>query len=301
MLATKKSIYSLFLILMKEIKNIYQFKTILTGIAFSPNLRANFYEAMRLSIFFKARLILVHVGKKTIQKEEVLDLIVGEFEEEKDQIEVVWKEGKPVDVILDACTNFNVDLLILGAIQREQLLKYYLGSIARKLTRKAPCSVLLLINPSVKRKSCKHIVVNGLENSKTHEAIYASFYVASKLGTDKVTVVDEISQNEIHVVVNDDKSLRKATLVREQINKKEISRVYEIIDTIPDTLKKNINIKTQSIFGERGYSIGHYAKLVRADLLVMNAPTKTSILDRIFPHDQEYILSEIPTDVLIIK
>ena len=63
----------------------------------------------------------------------------------------------------------------------------------------------------------------------------------------------------------------------------------------------DINIKTQSIFGRRGYSIGHYAKVKRADLLVMSAPNKTGFLDRIFPHDLEYILSELPTDVLIVK
>ncbi|MGB0892090.1 MAG: universal stress protein, partial [Flavobacteriaceae bacterium] len=63
----------------------------------------------------------------------------------------------------------------------------------------------------------------------------------------------------------------------------------------------DIKVKTQSIFGRRGYSIGHYAKVKRADLLIMNAPTKTSVLDRIFPHDLEYILSELPTDVLIVK
>jgi hypothetical protein len=33
----------------------------------------------------------------------------------------------------------------------------------------------------------------------------------------------------------------------------------------------------------------------------MNAPTNIGILDRIFPHDIEYILSELPTDVLIVK
>jgi nucleotide-binding universal stress UspA family protein len=63
----------------------------------------------------------------------------------------------------------------------------------------------------------------------------------------------------------------------------------------------DIIIKTQSIFGRRGYSIGHYAKIKRADLLVISAPKKTGILDRIFPHDLEYILSELPTDVLIVK
>ncbi|NER14240.1 universal stress protein [Leptobacterium flavescens] len=279
----------------------YQFKTILTGIAFSPNLRANLYEAMRLSTFFGAKLILVHVGPKTPQKEEVLELIMSEFEESAENVDVVWKEGNPVNVILEACKSFNVDLLILGALQKEQLFKYYLGSIARKITRKAPCSVLLLINPSVNRVACKHIVVNGLEDPKTREAIHISFGVAKDLGANRVTIVEEISQNEVHVVVSDDRSLRKATIMKARIEKRETTRVNDILKAIPEQLKTDINIKTQSIFGRRGYSIGHYAKLVRADLLIMNAPNKLGLIDRIFPHDLEYILSEIPTDVLIIK
>ena len=42
-----------------------------------------------------------------------------------------------------------IDLLILGAVKREQILKYYVGSIARKITRQAKCSILLLIKPSL--------------------------------------------------------------------------------------------------------------------------------------------------------
>ena len=43
----------------------------------------------------------------------------------------------------------------------------------------------------------------------------------------------------------------------------------EILNQIPDKLKSNVKIQTQSIFGTRGYSTGHYAKVVRADLLIM--------------------------------
>jgi hypothetical protein len=38
-----------------------------------------------------------------------------------------------------------------------------------------------------------------------------------------------------------------------------------------------------------------------ADLLVMNAPSKLTLWDRLFPHDLEYILSDLPTDVLIVR
>jgi len=60
-------------------------------------------------------------------------------------------------------------------------------------------------------------------------------------------------------------------------------------------------VVVQPIFGTRGYSIGHYARVVRADLLVMNAPRKLTLWDRLFPHDLEYILSDLPTDVLIVR
>ena len=58
---------------------------------------------------------------------------------------------------------------------------------------------------------------------------------------------------------------------------------------------------SQPIFGKKGYSIGHYAQITRADLLVMNAPTKMTFWDRLFPHDIEHILTELPTDVLILQ
>ena len=44
-----------------------------------------------------------------------------------------------------------------------------------------------------------------------------------------------------------------------------------------------------------------YAKVVRADLLVMNAQENLSFLDRLITRDIEHILAELPTDVLIIN
>ncbi|MFD2567436.1 universal stress protein [Pseudotenacibaculum haliotis] len=273
-------------------------KKILIGIAFSPNLKPNIFEATRLANMFDAELVGVHVGEKTKEKEEQLQQLISEVPSLKKSFKAVWQEGKPIEVILKACQNEQIDLLILGALQQENLYKYYVGSVARELTRKAPCSVLLLIKPSVERVLCKQIVVNGLEDHKTKETIETSFLISKGLDCKRVTIVEEVSQKEIEVKVSDDASLRKATLQKEKIKRREDSRVQKILEGI-DT--NGITVKTQSIFGRRGYSIGHYAKVKRADLLVMNAPKKTRLIDRVFRHDLEYILSELPTDVLIVK
>ena len=271
---------------------------ILIGVAFSPNLKANVFEAVRLANMFDAELVGVHVGEKTDKKITDLTALLKEADVLKKTFNIIWQEGKPVTVILQTCTQKNIDLLILGALQKENLYKYYAGSIAREITRKAPCSVLLLIKPSVKRMPCKHIVVNGLKERRTEETIRTSIFVTKKLSCKKVTIVEEITHEELQVQVNDDKSLRRANITKERIKTREDRRVKSYLKDVDCS---EISIKIQSIFGKRGYSIGHYAKLKRADLLVMNAPSKLGILDRIFTHDIEYILSELPTDVLIVK
>ena len=273
-------------------------KKILIGIAFSPNLKPNIFEAVRMANMFGAQLVGVHVGEKTNKKENQLAQLILEAPKLKYPIKTVWQKGKPVDVILNTAVNEKIDLLVLGALQQENLYKYYVGSVAREITRKASCSVLLLIKPSVERVKCNHIVVNGLKDKRTTETIEASFLVSKALECKRITIVEEISQKEIEVKVSDDYSLRKANINKEKLKRREDSRVNKILGNINT---EGISVKIQSIFGKRGYSIGHYAKVKRADLLVMNAPSKISILDRIFPHDIEYILTELPTDVLIVK
>ena len=278
------------------------FKTLLIGFAFSPNLKANVFEATRLAYYFNAKLFFLHVGEKTKAKENSFLDILKLPKESPEKIEILWEKGDPVNVILSACVRYKIDLLLLGALKRENVLKFYMGSIARKITRKASCSVLLLIDPSIERKPSQHAVVNAFESPQTEPTINAAFHFASDLNINKITLVEEINRSEHDLDVYDDKSLRRATLKKEKIKRREHSRVNQILKKIPKSYKDNIKIISQSIFGTRGYSIGHYAKLVRADVLIMNASeTKKTFLSKFFPKDLDYILRELPTNVLIIQ
>ncbi|PWK20526.1 universal stress protein [Xanthomarina spongicola] len=277
------------------------FKSVGIGVTFSPNLKANIYEASRLSLMFNSKLILIHVGEETAEKKDTFTNILAPFLNQNLSVDIIFKSGNPVDVILSVSQNKNIDLLILGALKKEKLVNYYLGSIARKITRKSNCSILLLINPSIERIACQNIVVNGLKDPKTEQAIESAFYISHCLGSKMVTIVEEINQDEVAIKVEDDKSLRKATILKERIKLRETTRIKSIVEHIPKEHTDLVTIKSQPIFGKKGYSIGHYAQISRADLLVMNAPSKTTIWDRIFPHDIEHILAELPTDVLIIQ
>ena len=278
------------------------FKRILVGFAFSPNLKANIFTSLRLANSLEAELFFIHVGKKTPVKEKTFEEILKDSPVQPKLTKVLWEDGNPIPTILKMCEKNKIDLLLLGALQRENVLKFYVGSIARKITRKAPCSVLLLIKPSTEEVPSKHVVVNAINEPNTEKTIRAAFEFSSLTNIPNVTLVGEISQSKVNVTADDDESLKKVTEIKEGIENEEKNRYDEILLKIPDSLKENKKIQSQSIFGARGYSIGHYARIVRADLLVLNSKRKSSsFISRIFPKDLEHILSELPTDVLIIK
>ena len=132
---------------------IHPFKTLLFGFAFSPSLKENVLETTRIAHYFSAKLILLHVGDKTERKLTKINEIVSEIEHKDLPIDIIWQKGKPYEIISDTCVRNHIDLLILGARQHENMFQFYVGSIARKLTRKVSCSVLLLIKPSVDKQA----------------------------------------------------------------------------------------------------------------------------------------------------
>ena len=259
------------------------FKKILVGFAFSPNLKANIFTSLRLADSLKAEIFFIHVGKKTSVKEKTFEEILEDSPVQPKLIKVLWEEGGPIPTILKMCEKNKIDLLLLGAVQRENVLRFYVGSIAREITRKAPCSVLLLIKPSIEEVPSKHVVVNALNEPNTEKTIRAAFEFSSLMDIPNVTLVGEISQSKVNVTADDDESLKKVTEIKEGIENEEKNRYDEILKNIPDSLKENKKIQSQSIFGARGYSIGHYARVVRADLLVLNSEMKrSSFISRIF-------------------
>jgi len=190
-------------------------------------------------------------------------------------------------------------LLIAGALQKENLVQYYKGSIARKLCRNANCSLLLLTHPEIESHHCNKIVVNGLDHPKTADTIRTSFYIANAFKSEQLTIVEEVNPSKISSRGDDDLSVVKASRERAHIARDEKNRLKEVINPLPK--HSNLKVKEACIFGKRGYTIGHYAEKNEVDLLVVNSPdTKLGIFDRVFTHDIEYILSDMPTNLLIV-
>ena len=97
----------------------FPFETIALAVSFSEHLEALISETRHLADLFGARIVLIHCGKKTKQKEKELTELLFRQNVNIRRLQIYWESGDPVDTILAVCKKEVVDLLIAGALEKE--------------------------------------------------------------------------------------------------------------------------------------------------------------------------------------
>ena len=270
------------------------------AIAFSPRIEALLAEAARLKKMWDAELLLIHVGDHGEKEElQLKQLLVATGLGEENAVRIFWETGKPSERILLTCKKERIDLLIAGAIKKENLVQYYLGTVARKILRKADCSVLLLTNPSTTPQLFKNIVVNAEDSPFVEEALITACHIGLRDKASWLHVVREIKMYGLTMTVSEQYSEEEYENMRQRLVKDEVENVEKILQRIPHEGLK-INIKLVS--GKSGFELTKFAQRKQADLLVVGAPPRRfSFFDRVFTHDQEYILADLPCNLFIVN
>lgn len=269
------------------------------AIAFSPRLEALLHESVRLKKLWQAELVLIHVGNTEKEAPETLSLLLNNTGLSADEVKVRWEKGDPGRRILAVCQEEKIDLLIAGALKQENLLQYYLGTIGRKILRKADCSVLLLLQPSIHPKPFREIVANAEEGPYLQQTLTVACELSRIDQPRWLHVVREIKMYGLTMASSEHYSEEEYSQLKNDLVSQEINTVQKLLDPIPhEGLKINIKI----LAGKSGFEVAQFAIRKQADLLITAAPPrKYSILDRIFPHDQEHIFADLPCNLLIVN
>lgn len=284
--------------MIQEKKSPFPFKKIAVAIGFTPRIEAVLAESYRLQQLFGGDLIFIHIGEKSLQQEQYLKHLLHRFELDGPNNKLIWEQGDPVDQIISICEIEQVDLLVAGALVKESVLKYILGGIARNLCRKAKCSVLMLREPDIISKPIKHIVVEGSDHPKTETTIETAIYVAKATHAEHVYVIQEEDAGKMALIRSESINSNESETRKEQVVSEEVTRLNEILAC---TDCGTLQLTTERLEGKPGYVITKFAREHHADLLVLNSPdTKLNIIDRVFPHDIEFALADLPCDLLIV-
>jgi len=267
------------------------------AITFSPNGLALLKTTLRYQKLFNAGLCLIHVGKKNDISVSKMNELLKEAGIKEDSYELIWKEGDPAKTIISAAEERKVDLLIAGALEKESLVQYYIGSVARKLVREAHCSVLILTHPTSDTKPFEKICVSVDYSESGEKTIKKAYQLALLEKAKELTLIRELKIPALAITVSDSGSSKETEKKREQWLDEEEKKLDSYVEELN---LKEIKVNTVSLYGKQGYEANNYVSEHKGDLLVLPSPKrKMKFFDRIFQHDIEFILEEIPCALLI--
>ncbi len=275
------------------------FNKIGLAITFSPNALWLLKTAKRLKDLFGAQLCLIHVGEKNNTTIGLMNDLLKKAGIEEESCELVWKKGDPAKVIINTCSENGVDLLISGALEKESILKYYIGSVARKIMREATCSVLILTNPSENAMGFKKFCVSVQYSSLGEYAIKKGFEFAKLEDAEEFILIREFQMPGLAITISDSGSVQE-TEEKRNLWQKEEEEKLKVFANENDISGKMV--KTICLYGKQGWELSNYARENNGDLLIVPSPPKRlKFFDRIFQHDIEFILDQIPCALLIVR
>ena len=271
------------------------FKRVCIAVSFSPNTEALLAEAALICKKFKASLTVVHVGSLEAEKITYLYNRLQHHGLHDQQIEVIAQSGIPSKVILQVCHDKKIDLLIAGALKKENLLGYYIGSVGRTVLRKSPCSVLVLTQPEINRSGFKDVVTLADETPHIRETLQAACLMSSQW----VHALRELKLFGLTLAATGQTTAEEYDKLQHELVEGEIRSAEKLLEGL-DKGQARVNIKV--VTGKPGYEVGTFARKKEADLLVVGAPERRFIfLDRFFSNDLEYLFADLPCNLLMVN
>ena len=275
------------------------FNRLCLAFAFSPRAEALVCEAVRLAKIFDGHLAVLHVGECSVEEKDQIAALVSKHGLSQNQFNIICESGSPSKVILSICKREKIDLLIAGALQKENIIKYYLGTIGRTILRKADCSVLMLTHPNENGIELNNIVTLAEDSPYVEQAIAVSSKLAHSVNAKWLHIVRELKMLGLTLSAMDQSTENEYDQEKHHLIREEIDYVEEILKKLPQNDVK-VNIKV--ISGKSGFELARFAEKKNADLLVVGAPERRfHFFDRLFTHDLEYIFANMPCNLLIVN
>ena len=248
---------------------------------------------------FQAELILIHVGEAREKEKQLLNALLAAAGLLEEEVKVIWETGDPAEKILGVCEREKIDLLVAGALRKENVVQYYIGTIARKIMRKANCSLMMITDPSIAPRPIRNVVVNAEDSPYVTEAIQAACLLGQTGDHAWVHIVREIKLYGLAMASTGQRTEEEYGEMKQELLRDEIHEVEKMLATISH---EGIKVNIKMLAGKSGFEVNQFARRKNADWLVVGGPARMfRLFDRLFQHDLEYIIADMPCNLLIVR
>ncbi|MDX2174932.1 MAG: universal stress protein [Candidatus Sumerlaeia bacterium] len=272
--------------------------TILSCLALSPRAAAVAGEALALGRRLGGEVVFVHAGPEDAEQSAAVEAVLREASGPGAPAPRFFvRDAAPEDAAAEVAEEVDADLVVAGALEREGLMEGFFGSIARRIARRVPRSVLLLPAPVTGGRPFRTVVVSVAFDDASRAMVAFAAPFARRAGA-----------TELHFIYETDSYDRLAGRVRasegpdpaEEAGLLRAAHLVELRHFIEDLDLSGIEVEVEVLEGAEGLESVDYARRVGADLLVYPAPSRPlRFWDRFLKHPTEVVLERLPCAVLV--
>lgn len=274
------------------------FQRIALAFNFTPTSKALLQEAQRIQQLFSSKLYLIHIGKYDDEINTTLKNVLREVGLQAADYELIWRDGEPAIEIINACSENNIDLLLAGALEKENIFKFYIGSVARKLMKYSPCSIIIFKIPIIQKQFTKIYI--SIDYSQIGEkAIEIAYQLAMKEGITSLNAVKEFYIPGLTATLQDSGVLGQFDEMINKARKEEEEKTRFFLNELN---LRNINFNIHCIYGKEKYAERNFVDENSPDLYIVPSKIKKPTLwERLMPTETEHIFEDLPSNILIVR
>ncbi|CAN5584436.1 hypothetical protein BH20VER1_BH20VER1_24910 [soil metagenome] len=272
------------------------YRRIAVASAFSPRFEQVLAEAKRVRDRLGSELHLIYVGERDEKTDRRFGTALAELHLPGDST-IHYHQGAPADAILEATNANDVELIVAGALEKEVVLRPFLGNVARRLVREATCSVFLFTKPDRTPQPLRRIVFYVPEYSEeVRQAFAKALRLAEQEGCENLYVIRvytsfDAARATLRAHADDPADQPEARTLEQ-----EEEALEAFIDSCGDTA---IPIEGRCIRGNTGFAASDFVQAVEANLLVV--PVERKCEPGELPAHIAWVTDVIPCNLWIIR
>lgn len=272
------------------------YRRIAVASAFSPRFEQVLAEAKRVRDRFGSELHLIYVGGQDEQTTRRFDEALAALGLPGDST-IYYQSGRPAEAILQAASENAVELIVAGALEKEVVLRPFLGNVARQLVRHASCSVMLFTKPKREPQPLQRIVFFVPEYSPhAARAFRAALRWAKEEGAEKVYAI------RVYTSFDAARATLRTTLSEADApaHARTLEEEEDALDAFIDAAgETDVGIEGRCIRGNTGFAASDFVQAVEADLLVV--PVDATAASEGLPAHIAWVTDVIPCNLWVIR
>jgi nucleotide-binding universal stress UspA family protein len=269
------------------------YRTVAVASTFSPRFLQVLAEGKRIRERLASQLHLIYVGKCDEETTQKFSEALRELELPLDS-PIYYQEGEPAGAILEAARANEIDLIVAGALEKEAVLRQFLGNVARQLVRKATCSVILFTKPDNVPKPLSRIVLMAEYSDHGRAALHKTLRLAALEQCEKLFVIRVYTTFDAARAKARKESASETPEAR-TLDEEEAA-LEQFIDSAGPT---EVPIEARCIRGNTGYAVLDFVQSVEATLLAVPVDPATSADG--LPAHVAWVTDVIPCNLWVIR